>query len=262
MSIITLTTDLGGGSHYVAAMKGVILSMEPTAVIVDISHDVPPQDIRRAALLLENAADWFPADTIHVAVVDPGVGTDRAIVYARIGRQQFLAPDNGLLSRVAARKTPEKVIRLTRPEYWLAKVSTTFHGRDIFAPVAARLAGGLDPDRLGPPHERLATLDWPEVQQRLDRIKGAVIEIDAFGNLITNLTAEMFAGRPTDRRACIVCNIYETWGVYSTYAEQPRGTLIAVIGSGGRLELALVGDSAARQLGIGVGSPVTLAWEQ
>lgn len=261
MSIITLTTDFGSGSHYVAAMKGVILSIEPTATIVDISHDVPAQDVRHAAVLLDNAADWFPPDTIHVAVVDPGVGTDRAIVYAKIGQQQFLAPDNGLLSRLASRTKPSRVVRLTEPAYWLEEVSTTFHGRDIFAPVAARLAAGLDPDRLGPSHDRLIAFDWPEVRQLADRIAGAVVEIDSFGNLITNLTAEMFAGRPTDRRACVVCNIYETWGVYSTYAGHPSGTLVAVIGSGGRLELALVGDSAARRLGIGIGSPVTLAWE-
>ena len=151
MSIITLTTDFGSGSHYVAAMKGVILSICPAATIVDIAHDVPPQDIRRAALLLDDVADWFPPETIHVAVVDPGVGTDRAIVYARIGQQQFIAPDNGLLSRLAARTPPPKLIRLSEPAYWLEHVSTTFHGRDIMAPVAARLALGLDPDRLGPP---------------------------------------------------------------------------------------------------------------
>ena len=261
MSIITLTTDFGFGSHYVAAMKGVILSLCPTATIVDISHDIPPQDIRRAALLLDDAADWFPPDTIHVAVVDPGVGTDRAIVYARIGQHHFLAPDNGLLSRLTARTPPQKLIRLSEPAYWLAEVSTTFHGRDIMAPVAARLATGLDPDRLGPPLTQLTALDWPEAHCRPARIDGAVVEIDGFGNLITNITADMLAGRPTDRRACVVCNIYETWGVYHAYAEQPSGTLVALIGSGGRLELALVGDNAARRLGIGVGAPVTLAWE-
>ena len=261
MTIITLTTDFGAGSHYAAAMKGVILSIHPAATIVDLSHDIPPQDIRRAALLLDNAADWFPPDTIHVAVVDPGVGTDRAIVYARIGQQQFIAPDNGLLSRLAARTPPSRVIRLADPAYWLEHVSTTFHGRDIMAPVAARLALGLDPARLGLPLERLTMLTWPEPQQNPRRIDGAVIEIDSFGNLITNVTADMFAGRPTDRRACVVCNIYETWGIYHAYAEQPRGTLVALIGSGGRLELALVGGNAAQRLGVGVGSPVTLAWE-
>jgi S-adenosyl-L-methionine hydrolase (adenosine-forming) len=261
MPIITLTTDFGSGSHYAAAMKGVILSICPAATIVDLSHDIPPQDIRGAALLLDNAADWFPADTIHVAVVDPGVGTDRAIIYARIGRQQFIAPDNGLLSRLAARTPPSKIVRLTDPAYWLERVSTTFHGRDIMAPAAAHLALGLDPDWLGTPFAPLTTIDWPEPQQRAERLDGAVIEIDSFGNLITNLTADMLVGHPTDRRACVVCNIYETWGVYSSYAEQPRGTLVALIGSGGRLELALVGDSAAKRLGVGVGSPVTLAWE-
>jgi S-adenosylmethionine hydrolase len=261
MSIITLTTDFGTSSHYAAAMKGVILSICPAATIVDISHAVPPQDVRRAAMLLDNAADWFPADTIHVAVVDPDVGADRAIVYARIGKQHFIAPDNGLLSRLAMRTPPEKLIRLAEPAYWLKNVSTTFHGRDIMAPAAAHLAMGLDPDRLGPPFGRLIAIDWPEARVSSTRIDGAVIEIDSFGNLITNITSDMLAGRPTDRRACVVCNIFETWGIYRAYGEQASGTLVAVIGSSGRLELAIVRDNAARRLGVGVGSPVTLAWE-
>ncbi len=261
MSVITLITDFGSGSPYVAALKGVILSLQPTATLVDIAHDIPPQDIRRAALLLDDAADWFPAGTIHLAVVDPGVGTDRAIVYAKIGQQHFIAPDNGLLSRLAARVAPQKLIRISDPTYWLERVSTTFHGRDIMAPVAARLAGGLDPERLGPPLERLTALDWPQPRQQASRIDGAVIEIDSFGNLITNITADMLAGRPTDRRACVVCNIFETWGIYHAYAEQPGGTLVALIGSRGRLELALVGDNAAGRLGVALGAPVTLAWE-
>jgi S-adenosylmethionine hydrolase len=261
MTPITLITDFGTGSHYVAAMKGVILSLCPQAIIVDIAHDVPPQDVRLAALLLDDVADWFPAETIHVVVIDPGVGTDRAIVYAQMGQQHFLAPDNGLLSRLAARKPPTKLLRLSEPAYWLPQVSTTFHGRDIMAPVAARLAMGLDPDRLGPPLERLLALDWPLPRESQARLDGVVIKVDAFGNLITNITADMLCGRPTDRRACIVCNIYETWGIYHAYAEQTGGTLVALIGSGGRLELAIVGDSAARRLGVGVGTPVTLAWE-
>jgi S-adenosyl-L-methionine hydrolase (adenosine-forming) len=261
VSVITLTTDFGQGSRYVAAMKGVILSICPTANVVDLAHNIPPQDIRAAALLLDDLADWFPPETIHVAVVDPGVGTDRAIVYARIAGQHFIAPDNGLLSRLAMRRPPEKLIRLSDPSFWLPKISNTFHGRDIMAPVAARLAVGLDPDRLGPPLDRLTGLDWLEARQRPSRIDGHVIEIDSFGNLITNITSDMIAGRPTDRRACIVCNIFETWGIYHTYAEQPGGTLVALIGSGGRLELAIVRDNAAERLGVGVGSPVTVAWE-
>lgn len=261
MIVITLTTDFGAGSRYVAAMKGVILSICPTATIVDIAHDVPPQDIRRAALLLDDAAEWFPSGTIHVAVVDPGVGTDRAIVYARIGTQQFIAPDNGLLSRLAARTPPEMLIRLSDPAYWLKKISATFHGRDIMAPVAAHLASGLDPRRLGPQLERLVMLDWPEARVQPSRIDGEVIEVDAFGNLITNITAQLLAGRPTDRRACIVCDGHEVRGIGRTYAERPDGTLVALIGSSGRLELALVGDNAAQRLGVGAGSSVTIRWD-
>ena len=123
------------------------------------------------------------------------------------------------------------------------------------------MALGLDPDRLGPPLERLALLDWAGARLSLGRIEGAVIAIDSFGNLITNITIDLLAGRPTDRRACVVCNIYETWGIYRAYAEQPQGMLIALVGSSDRLELALVGGNAARRLGIGIGAPVTVAWE-
>jgi len=261
LAIITLTTDFGTGSPYVAALKGVILAINPAATIVDITHEIRAQDIRYAAVVLDEVAERFPADTIHVAVVDPGVGTQRAIIYARIGRQQYVAPDNGLLSRLAARTPPAKIVRLDNPEYWLTPVSATFHGRDIMAPVAARLSLGLEPERLGPPLEKLATLDWPQVRLAPARIEGVVLEIDSFGNLITNIRAEMLAGRPTDERVCIVCHIYETWGIYHTYAEQPRGTFVALIGSSGWLELALVGGNAANQLGVKLGAPVVMAWE-
>ncbi len=261
MSIITLTTDFGTDSPYAAAMKGVILSINPAASIIDVTHDIPPQNVRKGAVVLEDMADWFPEDTIHVAVVDPGVGTDRAVVYARIGRQNYVAPDNGLLSRLIRRTPPSKLIRLDDPAYWLDEVSSTFHGRDIMAPVAARLSLGLDPDKLGPPLDGLTGLDWPEVVQSPTRIEGAVLEVDSFGNLVTNITADIFAGQPTDERICIVCGIYETWGIFRTYAEQVSGTFIALIGSKGCLELALVDDNAAARLGIQVGAPVTISWD-
>jgi hypothetical protein len=256
-----LTTDFGTGSPYVAAMKGVILSINPAATIVDITHEILAQDIRRAAMVLDDVAERFPAETIHVAVIDPGVGTERALVYARIGRQQYLTPDNGTLSRLAARTPPAKIIRLSNPEHWLEPVSSTFHGRDILAPVAARLSLGLDPEKLGPPLENLTALAWPQVRLAPARIEGMVLTTDSFGNLVTNITAEMLAGRPTDHRVCIACNIYETWGIYRTYADQPSGTLVALIGSHGRLELAIVGDNATQRLGIQAGTPVVLAWE-
>jgi S-adenosyl-L-methionine hydrolase (adenosine-forming) len=261
VSIITLTTDFGSGSHYVAALKGVILSINPAATVVDITHNIPPQDIREAALVLDEVAERFPDDTIHVAVVDPGVGTDRPIVYARIGRHHYVAPDNGLLSRLAARTRPTRMIRLENARYWLEPVSATFHGRDIMAPVAAHLSLAVDPGEFGPAHDVLSELDWPVPVRRRDRVEGVVMKIDSFGNLITNIAVEMLTGRPTDERACIVCNIYETWGIFNTYADRPRGTLMALVGSHGCVELAVVGESAAERLGIHVGSPVVVAWD-
>jgi S-adenosylmethionine hydrolase len=261
VSVVTLTTDFGTGSPYAAAMKGVILSINPAATVVDITHDIRPQDIRHGALVLDDVTDRFPAGTIHVVVVDPGVGTDRPIVYARIGRHSYVAPDNGLLSRLAERTQPSQLVHVKEPKYWLQPVSSTFHGRDIMAPVAAHLSLGLDPDLLGPRAERLLGFQWPEVRISPSKLEGTVLEIDSFGNVITNITVEMLAGHPTDERACVVCGLYETWGIYATYGQQPSGTLIAVVGSSGRLELAIVGDNAARRLGIQIGSPVTLAWE-
>ncbi len=261
MSIITLTTDFGTGSSYVAALKGTILSINPDATIVDISHEIPAQGVRKGAVMLDDVAELFPDGTIHVVVVDPGVGTDRAIVHVEIGKQRYVAPDNGLLSRLANRTAPSRIIRLENPEYWLDEVSSTFHGRDIMAPVAAHLSLGVEPEELGPAVAELARLDWPKVRQTAKRIDGMVLEADSFGNLITNITGEMIDTRPTDHRVCIVCNIYETWGIYSAYAEQPEGTLVALIGSTDRLELAVVGDNAAKKLGIPIGAPVVLAWE-
>lgn len=261
MPIITLTTDFGAGSPYAAVMKGVILSINPAATLVDISHAVPAQDVRRGALLLESTTPWFPDGTIHVAVVDPGVGTDRQIVYARIGKQQYVAPDNGLLSRLLAKTPAAELRRLANSAYWLEPVSPTFHGRDIMAPVAARLSLGLDPRELGPATTPVASCDWLEAELSDRKIRGEVVEIDSFGNLVTNIAAELFAGRPTDTRVCVVCGIFETFGIYRSYAEQPAGMLVALVGSTGRLELALVGDNAAARLGVALGAPVVVAWE-
>jgi S-adenosylmethionine hydrolase len=258
--IITLTTDFGEGSRYVAAMKGVILSIHPVVRIVDISHSVPAQDVHRGAIVLAEAAPFFPAGTIHVAVVDPGVGTTRRIVYARIGSHQFIAPDNGLLSRLAAAERPSKIVSLDEPRFWMPQVSKTFHGRDIMAPVAARLSLGLSPDELGQPQGALVSLTWPEAEKVANRIAGEVIEVDSFGNLVTNITREMLAGVPMDETVTITCDEHVTQGIFKTYSEQPAMTLIALVGSGDRLELAIVDENASMMLGVTVGAPVTIAW--
>jgi S-adenosylmethionine hydrolase len=258
--IITLTTDFGTDSPYVAAMKGVILTINPAATLVDLTHAVPPQDIRQGALALLDTTPWFPPETLHVAVVDPGVGTERRIVWARIGGQQYLAPDNGLLGLLARRRPPTRIISLAETAYWRESVSATFHGRDIMAPVAARLSLGLDPERLGPPQAELVHLDWPEASVVPGKVQGAVISVDSFGNLMTNITAEMLTDAPRGEEVRILCGEHETCGIFRTYADQPEMTLIALVGSGGRLELAIVGDSANAMLGEGVGAEVTVQW--
>jgi S-adenosylmethionine hydrolase len=260
MAIITLTTDFGVGSPYVAAMKAVILSINPGATIVDLTHAIKPQDIYGGAWALDEVSRWFPAETTHVAVVDPGVGTERAIVYARFGNQQYVCPDNGLLTFLARRESASTIVTVARKEFWLPKVSRTFHGRDIMAPVAAHLSLGLDPQQLGPPHKSLVTLDWPEVRILPGKITGTVSSVDSFGNLITDITADMLKDAPTDERLRIICDEHETTGLFKTYAEQPPMTLVAIIGSSGNLEMAIVGDSASEMLGIRKGAAVSVVW--
>jgi S-adenosylmethionine hydrolase len=258
--IITLTTDFGRDSAYVAAMKGVMLSVDPSARLIDISHSIGPQDVRQGAIVLDEATRWFPPGTIHVAVVDPGVGSGRRILYARVGEQQYLAPDNGLLSRVIGRAPPSLLVEVSEPAYWREEVSATFHGRDIFAPVAARLALGLDPALLGPAAGDIVRLSWPEVRIMPSRITGSVRSIDSFGNLVTDITAEMLAGASRGEGTIVQCDEHETTGIYQTYSDQPEMTLIALVGSSGYLELAIVGDSAAAMLGVRVGEKVEVIW--
>jgi S-adenosylmethionine hydrolase len=259
-NIITLLTDFGTGSPYVAQMKGVILSRNPHATIVDVTHAIPPQNIRAGAWALAEVADSFPPGSIHVAVVDPGVGSERAIVYAEIAGRHYIAPDNGLLGRLAARTAPSRILTLTEPRFWQERVSATFHGRDIMAPVAARLSLGLDAKELGALRQGLVELPEPEVRILPNKIEGQVRSIDSFGNLVTDITSDMLAGAPTDERTLIHCDEHETQGIFRTYSDQPEMTLMALVGSSGFLELAIVGDSAALMLGVGVGTPVTIKW--
>ena len=258
--MITLTTDFGASSPYVAAMKGVILSINPAVPIVDVSHTVPPQQIAAGAMVLDDVTRLFPPTTIHVAVVDPGVGTSRRIVYAEIAGQRYICPDNGLLRRLAERTSPSKIVHVTSERFFRTPVAPTFHGRDIMAPVAAQLSLGLDPDELGPQLQQLRRLDWPGAEKMANRIEGEVIAVDSFGNLVTNITREMLTDVPTDDTVAVRCDEHETRSIFSTYAEQPPMTLVAIIGSNNQLELAIVDDSATIMLGVGVGASVEICW--
>lgn len=258
--LITLTTDFGAGSPYVAALKGAILTINPAAQVVDISHSIAPQQIRQASVALEAVVPYFPPGTIHVAVVDPGVGTDRRIVYACVHEQHFIAPDNGILSRLANRWPPSKMIEVREPAFWRPHVSATFHGRDIMAPVAAHLSLGVEPERLGPPCVQLIQLDWPEANSVANRIEGEVVAVDSFGNLVTNITRQMLDQVPTDESVTVRCDEHETHGIFNTYGDQPPMTLIALIGSNDQLELAVVNDNAQAMLGVREGAKVVVSW--
>jgi S-adenosyl-L-methionine hydrolase (adenosine-forming) len=258
--IITLTTDFGRDSWYVAAMKGVILSINHDAAIIDISHSIAPQNIAEGAFVLGEASRWFPPGTIHVAVVDPGVGTDRRIVYARVGEQHYVCPDNGLLSYTCRDRRPDETLEVTNRDTFLAKVSSTFHGRDIMAPVAARLSLGLSPCELGPPVNDLKLLSWPCPERREKEVIARILCADVFGNLITNLRREDLPRDIEPAYFFVETGRHKFDGIVKTYFEAPAGTPVALFGSSGLLELAVVQGNAALELQIPVGDNVGVRW--
>jgi hypothetical protein len=199
--IITLTTDFGMSDAFVGAMKGVILGINPKAQIVDVSHEIPPQDIDRAAFVVKSAASCFPKGTIHVVVVDPGVGTERPVLAVRTEGGVFLAPDNGVLKYIFAGHPGAEVFNVTRSEYFRERVSRTFHGRDIFAPVAAHLSKGLAPEKLGSPFADFERGSVARPVRSPNRIAGVIIAFDRFGNGITNIPAEWTEGPDSIRTA-------------------------------------------------------------
>ena len=241
-------------------MKASIFSVSHGARIVDLTHSIPPQDVAEGARVLGELAPRFPAGTIHVAVVDPGVGTEREIVCVQIGTHFFVCPDNGLLSRLARERKPTRINAVTSEEYFLPPVSATFHGRDIMAPVAAHLSLGVAPELLGPPREGLVHLEQSRAERMGNRITGRVVAVDSFGNLVTDITAADLADAPTDETVTVHCDGHETLGIYRTYGDQPPLTFIALVGSGDALELAIVEESAAAMLGVGVGAEVEVRW--
>ncbi|MBX7165635.1 MAG: SAM-dependent chlorinase/fluorinase [Pirellulales bacterium] len=258
--IITLTTDFGPQSAYVAALKGVILSIHNDARLIDLTHAIGPQDVRQGALVLAMACPWFPAGSLHVAVVDPGVGTARELIYAEIEGRAYLAPDNGLLSALTRRARPTMLRYLRNREHWLPEQSHTFHGRDILAPAAAHLSRGLDPAALGPEAERLVELSWPEPIPGDRALSGEVQLVDSFGNLVTNIEHEHLAAIAAEPELRIRCGPVTAVGLQRTYGERPAGHVVALIGSSGCLEMAVVDGNAARRYSLGVGAPVLLTW--
>lgn len=255
--VVTLTTDFGLVDPYVGVMHGVLLSAGRELRVVDLTHGVEPQDVRAAGFFLAHSWSWFPAGTVHVAVVDPGVGSARRILVARAGGHAFLAPDNGLLGAVLEPDAPGVDVRaLDVPRFALPEASRTFHGRDVFSPAAARLALGLDPAQAGPPAgawERGARP--PEPRRSGASVEGEVLLVDRFGNLVTSLRPADLEGPPGARWEARLAG--RRVPLVGTYAEAGRGELLALVDSYGWLEVALREGSAARELGVGPGAPVT-----
>ena len=258
--LVTLTTDFGLSSHYVAQMKGVMLGINPQLQLVDLSHAVPPQQVRQAAFLLQQTVAAFPPDTCHLVVVDPGVGTKRRILLTRIRQQYFLAPDNGVLSLVAQDDPPQWIRELAACTYRRQDPSPTFHGRDVIAPAAAHWSLGVEPDAFGPPIEQMQVLAPDPVIVEAQTLTGRIVFVDSFGNLITDLAQPFLARIPPTAVVAVQLGQQPSVPLVKTYAERPTGALVALIGSGGFLELARVNGNAASTLGVRVGDSVTVSW--
>ena len=258
--IITLTTDFGGRDAYVGIMKGVVLGICPAARLVDLTHEVPPQAVRLGALLLRSAVEYFPAGTVHLAVVDPGVGGARQPVLVVTERALLVGPDNGLLAPAAEILGVRAVHRLEREAFFRQPISQTFHGRDIFAPVAAHLAGGTAPDAFGSELAGLQPLDLPAPVVEAGAVHGEVIHVDRFGNLITNIPAGALAGFRA-RSLSVRISAMTVTPFAPTYAAVPSGACVALIGSWGLLEVAVRDGNAAEQLRAGLATRVSVARE-
>ena len=255
MPIITLTTDFGLADGYVGTMQGVILSIAPETTIVDLSHQVPAQDVRAGAFVLYQAVLFFPPETIHVVVVDPGVGSQRRALAVRTSQGTFVAPDNGVLSYVLNKADNHEAVSLTNPTYQLPRVSTTFHGRDIFSPAAAHLAAGTSLEELGPRAINLVRLPLPQPETTLDGgLVAHVMHIDHFGNLILDATTG-----DVDEESILELGGRKIAGLSHAFADVAHGELLAYVGSSrDHVEVAVREGNAARELGVDVGAEVLI----
>ncbi len=267
---MVLTTDFGLQDPYVGVMKGVVLGINPGVQIIDLTHQIRPQNVAQASFVLGSSHRFFPPGAIHVVVVDPGVGTDRNALLLLTPHGRFLAPDNGVLSHVLRDYLDEPpgqsgeinvpasltAYRLTNPKYWLHPVSRTFHGRDVFAPAAAHLSLGVHPDDLGEPVKRLSWLPSPLPVRLGNLIQGQVIDVDHFGNLVTNVPAPMlegFSGVDVKIQGRVIHGLSPT---FHGGPEAPGDGLVALVGSYGYLEAAVRDGSAAMLLGADISEPV------
>jgi S-adenosylmethionine hydrolase len=273
--VIALLTDFGDSDIYVGVMKGVIKTIHPRAEFVDITHNIQPQNVRQAAFALLNAYRYFPAGTIFLVVVDPGVGSTRKPIGVQAGGHTFIAPDNGVLSYTLAEFDEGRIVELTNSVYQLFPPSNTFHGRDIFAPAAAHIAAGVPLERLGPLADRIFRLPIPMMKIEGNRIIGQVIHIDHFGNVITNigrlewvtptqLTLDHRSANSTSpmlletNRLTITINGQHIRDIHPSYGVAPRDSAFALVDSNGKLEIAINQGNAAEHLHIAIDDRVEI----
>jgi S-adenosyl-L-methionine hydrolase (adenosine-forming) len=262
--IITLTTDFGLNDHFIGTIKGVMHSIVPNVDIVDICHSVQAFDVLDGALTIAQAYSYFPAGTVHMVVVDPGVGTARRPIVVTSERHHFVAPDNGVLSLVYDREERLHIRHVTADHYFLQPVSNTFHGRDIFAPVTAWLAKGVDPEKFGDEISDFVRFNAPKPKSvDGNTLRGVVLKVDRFGNLVTNIAPQdapaLFVSEPA--RFKILIGKHEITQVHANYSEGAPGEVFGILGSMGYLEIAADRGSAAKIVGAGKGSEVTVSVE-
>jgi S-adenosyl-L-methionine hydrolase (adenosine-forming) len=255
VSVITLTTDFGTQDWFVGTMKGVILGIQPKARPVDITHEIAPGDIRAGAFALMAAAPYFPKGTIHVAVVDPGVGSLRRAIAVKTRRAVFIGPDNGVLTWALRHESLVEVRQITNEKLFHQPVSRTFHGRDIFAPTAAHLSAGKKFSHVGPKISDWVQLPWPDPMRSEKSLTGEIIHIDRFGNAITNLAEDLLPKNEWSK-ASITVKRHKLGAPVDCYAAGQTGQAMTILSSAGFLEIAVNGGSAARQLKLKCGDAV------
>ncbi len=264
---IALMSDFGNQDHYVGVMKGVIASIAPRAPLIDLTHEVPPQSISAGALLLREAWRYFPRRTVFLAVVDPGVGTTRrAVAVETVAGARFVGPDNGLLWLAVEQAGFKRAVELSSPRYRLDKVSNTFHGRDVFAPAAAHIWRGVPLEDFGQPVSQLVRTELRAVERSHSRLRGEVLYVDRFGNLITNISRaefDQFASHFSGKELwTTIENKIARVPIRRTYAEAGEGEVVALFGSLEMLEVAVRNGSAAERLGVGVGTTVEVTVDE
>ncbi|MCX7662000.1 MAG: S-adenosyl-l-methionine hydroxide adenosyltransferase family protein [Candidatus Omnitrophica bacterium] len=258
MRCISLLTDFGLSDNFVGVMKAVILKINPSVSIIDISHNIEPQNVFQASFLLKHSFKYFPKGTIHLAIVDPGVGTDRKAILVKTRNYFFIAPDNGVLSLTLEEESPQEIIQIDNPKYFLKPVSHTFHGRDIFSPVAGYLSRGISIYNFGKPIKKIKKIHFPKPEIKKDKLYGQIIYIDNFGNLVTNISKDTFLGFVRKRKFVLRIRNKIINRISTSYQDSDKKETIALFNSFDSLEISIREGSAKEALKAEISTPIEI----